>query len=55
MRRDDRILLWDNSKLYNNKLTRTQDIARIQDNEDTVMTTRMLSNVMIIVTKYYNI
>ena len=37
-RREDRILLLDNSTLYNNKLTRTQDITRIKDDEDTVMT-----------------
>ena len=55
-RREDRILLWDDSTLYNNKLTRTQDIARIKDDEDTdtVMTwdevklTRMLSNFMVL-------
>jgi len=40
-------------------LTRTQDIARIKDDDDTVMTwdkdklTRMLSNVIIVI-KYYN-
>ena len=37
-RREDRILLLDDSTLYNNKLTRTQDITRIKDDEDTVMT-----------------
>ena len=55
-RREDRILLWDDSTLYNNKLTRSQDIARIKDDEDTdtVMTwdevklTRMLSNIMVL-------
>ena len=31
MRSDSRILMWDYSALYNNKLTRTQDIARIKD------------------------
>jgi hypothetical protein len=31
MRSDDRILMWDYSALHNNKLTRTQDIARIKD------------------------
>jgi hypothetical protein len=36
-RRDDRILLWDDSTFYNNKITRTQYIARIKDNEDIVM------------------
>jgi hypothetical protein len=30
-RSDDRILMLDYSALYNNKLTRTQNIARIKD------------------------